>query len=102
MTTSGIKLRIGLVVLALGASLFAVPAPLDAQRSARIARVGRLEVCSPGSRRLNFDVFKAHLAELGYVECKNLVIEQRFADCRYDRIARPRRSSSTLAIRSNT
>jgi putative ABC transport system substrate-binding protein len=27
------------------------------------------------------------LAELGYVEGKNLIIEQRFADCRYDRIS---------------
>ena len=28
----------------------------------------------------------ARLAELGYVEGKNLIIEQRFADCRYDRM----------------
>src|SRR4051794_23750455 len=26
------------------------------------------------------------LAELGYVEGKNLIVEQRFADCRYDRM----------------
>ena len=27
------------------------------------------------------------MAELGYVEGKNLIIEQRFADCRYDRVS---------------
>jgi putative tryptophan/tyrosine transport system substrate-binding protein len=43
-------------------------------------------VCGPGPRRPNFDVFRARLAEQGYVEGKNLIIEQRFADCRYDRM----------------
>lgn len=33
-----------------------------------------------------FDIFRARLAENGYVEGKNLVFEQRFADCRYDRM----------------
>ena len=32
------------------------------------------------------DIFRARLAELGYVEGKNLIIEQRFADCQYDRM----------------
>jgi putative ABC transport system substrate-binding protein len=31
-------------------------------------------------------MFRARLAELGYVEGKNLILEQRFADCRYDRM----------------
>jgi hypothetical protein len=38
-------------------------------------RVGWLEVCGPGPRRPHFDVFRGRLAELGYVEGKNLVIE---------------------------
>src|SRR5262245_25449902 len=51
-----------------------------------MSRIGWLEVCSPGPRRPHFDIFRARLAEQGYVEGKNLIIEQRFADCRYDRM----------------
>ena len=45
-----------------------------------------VEVCGPGPRRPHFDIFRARLAEQGYVEGKNLIFEQRFADCRYDRM----------------
>ena len=37
-------------------------------------------------KRPHFDIFRAHLAELGYTEGKNLIIEQRFADCQYGRM----------------
>jgi ABC-type uncharacterized transport system substrate-binding protein len=81
---SGTVMRVGVTVLALGVSLLAIPTSVEAQRAARISRVGWLEVCSPGPRRPHFDIFRGRLAELGYVEGKNLIIEQRFADCRYD------------------
>jgi len=75
------------IALALGViSLLAIPTSLEAQRAAGISRVGWLEVCGPGPRRPHFDIFRARLAEQGYIEGKNLVIEQRFADCRYDRM----------------
>ena len=86
MKVSRTGLRIGVTVLAVGASLLAIPTSLEAQRAAGISRVGWLEVCGPGPRRPHFDIFRGRLAELGYVEGKNLIIEQRFADCRYDRM----------------
>src|SRR5437763_7050662 len=87
MKMNGMSVRIWVTVLALGVSLLAIPTSLEAQqRAAGIWRVGWLEVCSPGPRRPNFDIFRGRLAELGYVEGKNLIIEQRFADCRYDRM----------------
>jgi putative ABC transport system substrate-binding protein len=70
--------------LALAASLLAVPT-LQAQK-AGVSRVGWLEVCGPDPRRPNFDIFRARLAEQGYVEGKNLIIEQRFAECRYEKM----------------
>jgi putative ABC transport system substrate-binding protein len=85
MKMNGTGMWMGATVLALGVSLLAIPT-LQAQRAAGISRVGWLEVCGPGPRRPHFDIFRARLAEQGYVEGKNLIIEQRFADCRYDRM----------------
>jgi putative ABC transport system substrate-binding protein len=79
-------MRIGVTVLALGISLLAIPTSLEAQKTVGIKHVGWLEVCGPGPKRPHFDIFRARLAELGYVEGKNLVIEQRFAGCQYERM----------------
>jgi putative ABC transport system substrate-binding protein len=79
--------RIGAtIILARGVSPLILPTALNAQKAAGIKRVGWLEVCAPGPKRPHFDIFRARLAEQGYVEGKNLVIEQRFADCQYDRM----------------
>jgi putative ABC transport system substrate-binding protein len=78
-------MRIAVTVLVLGVSLLAISTS-QAQRAAGISRVGWLEVCGPGPRRPNLEIFRSHLAELGYVEGKNLLIEQRFADCSYERM----------------
>src|SRR5262245_27498382 len=87
MKVNGMSMRIWATVLALGVSMLAIPTSLEAQqKAAGMSRVGWLEVCDPGPRRPNFDVFRSRIAELGYVEGKNLIIEQRFADCRYARM----------------
>jgi putative ABC transport system substrate-binding protein len=86
MKMNRIGMRIGVAVLVLGVSLLVIPTQLGAQRATGISRVGWLEDCGPGPRRPHFDIFRARLAELGYVEGKNLVFEQRFANCRYDRM----------------
>jgi putative tryptophan/tyrosine transport system substrate-binding protein len=85
MKMNGTGMRIGVTLLALGVSLLAIPTS-QAQKAAGISRVGWLEVCGPGPRRPHFDIFRARLADQGYVEGKNLIVEQRFADCRYDRM----------------
>jgi len=85
MKMNGAGMRIAVALLALGLSLFAI-STAQAQKAAGISRVGWLEVCGPGPRRPHFDIFRARLADRGYVEGKNLIIEQRFAECRYDRM----------------
>jgi ABC-type uncharacterized transport system substrate-binding protein len=82
----GMAMRIPVTVFVVGLSLLATSAPLEAQKAPGMSRVGWLEVCGPGPRRPHFDIFRARLAEQGYVVGKNLIIEQRFADCRYDRM----------------
>src|SRR5260370_27123689 len=84
MQVSWMGVRIGMTVLALGVGLLAIPTSLTAQRADGISRIGWLEVCGPAPARPNCDIFRGGLAELGYIEGKNLLIEQRFADCRYD------------------
>jgi hypothetical protein len=74
---------IGMTVLAFAVSLLAIPTS-HAQKPTGMSRVGWLEVCGPGPRRPNLEIFRGRLAELGYVEGKNLRIEQRFADCSYE------------------
>src|SRR3979490_751975 len=73
MKMNGTGMRIGVTVLALGVSLLAIPTLLGAQRASGISRVGWLEVCGPGPQRPHFDIFRARLAEQGYVEGKNLI-----------------------------
>jgi putative tryptophan/tyrosine transport system substrate-binding protein len=77
--------RVWFAVLAACATLLGTPQS-HAQRANGIARVGWLEVCAPGPLRPHFEIFRTRLAERGYREGKNLVFEQRFADCKYERM----------------
>jgi putative ABC transport system substrate-binding protein len=79
-------IRVAVTAFALSATLLGTPTSLDAQKGSGVARIGWLEVCTPGPRRPNFDLFRAGLAQLGYLEGKNITFEQRFADCQYDRM----------------
>ena len=79
MKMKGADMWIGMTVLAVAVSLLAIPTS-HAQKAAGISRVGWLEVCGPGPRRPNLEIFRGRLAELGYVEGKNL--HYRAAICR--------------------
>lgn len=82
---NGMRLRVGMPILALILTVITISTS-QAQRTPGLWRVGWLEICGPGPRRPHFDTFRTSLAEQGYVEGKNLIIEQRFAGCRYDRL----------------
>jgi len=72
MKIKGAAMWIGMTALAVAASLLAIPTS-HAQKPAGISRVGWLEVCGPGPRRPNLEIFRGRLAELGYVEGRTFV-----------------------------
>ena len=80
------------IAIALGAGPLAAPVPVAAQTQPApgLRRIGFLGLRSR-STALNpdplVDAFVQGMRELGYIEGKNLVIEWRFADYNFDRLA---------------
>jgi putative ABC transport system substrate-binding protein len=71
----------------IGGMAMACPLVLHAQPLARMARIGFLGSASaPGSAR-SVEALRTGLRDLGYVEGKNIVIEFRWAEGRYDRLS---------------
>jgi putative ABC transport system substrate-binding protein len=72
----------------LGGAAGVWPLTAYAQQPAKIHRIGYL---SPGSRLGGLasrdDAFRDALRELGYIEGSNLIVEYRFADGKFDRLA---------------
>jgi putative tryptophan/tyrosine transport system substrate-binding protein len=57
----------------------------DALQPKKVPRLGILSARAPGHLDI-FDAFHQTLRELGYVEGKNLTVEYRFAEGKYDRL----------------
>jgi putative ABC transport system substrate-binding protein len=77
--------RIG--VLTLCAMLYALCSSAAARQPKQVPRIGYLSggsAASPDQSRIN--AFRQGLGELGYVEGKNIIIEYRFADEKYERL----------------
>jgi len=74
------------LVFALGAGAFVAPLGSFAQQPVKIARIGWLGSNSAAASATRVDALRAGLRELGYVEGKNLVIEYRWAEDKYDRL----------------
>jgi putative ABC transport system substrate-binding protein len=77
--------KVGLVViLALGILL--APLSSGAQQPAKVPRIGFLSSRSPDAEKSRLAAFQQGLRELGYLEGKNIVIEQRYAAGKFDRL----------------
>ena len=72
-----------LFCFALCAMLFALCFPAEAQQKGKVPRVGYLAPRSAVPKE-----FRQRLRELGYVEGKNIIIEPRFAEGKFDRFPR--------------
>ncbi len=78
-------------LIASGAGLCPLAAPLAsfAQQESKVRRIGFLAVRSrstPSNPDVFYNAFTQGMRELGYVEGKNLLIEWRFADGKYERL----------------
>ena len=77
------------LLIALGAGAFASPLGSFAQQQGKIPRVGFLAARSRSTLSapdVYYDAFIQGMRDLGYIEGKNLVIEWRFTDGKYERL----------------
>ena len=72
--------------LALGALLLAICVPVGAQQAGKIPHIGYLAAPSLSAVAVRIEAFRQGLRELGYVEGKNIVIEWRSAEEKFDRL----------------
>jgi putative ABC transport system substrate-binding protein len=72
--------------LSLCAMLFALSYSASAQQPAKIPRIGFLGATSPSIIPARLEAFRQGLRELGYVEGKNIHIEYRWAEGKFDRL----------------
>src|SRR4030095_3104779 len=89
---AGKTMKKKITVLTLCAMLFALCVPADAQQTAgKIPRIGYLsrdihpaDSRAPAPR--NLEAFRQGLRELGYIEGKNIIVEYRYAEGRFERL----------------
>jgi putative ABC transport system substrate-binding protein len=72
---------------ALSAMLFALCFSADAQQPKKFPGIGFLSAPSASAIAARTEAFRQGLRELGYIEGKNIVIEQRYAEGKLDRLS---------------
>jgi putative ABC transport system substrate-binding protein len=70
----------------LSVGLLGAPLGADAQQPGKVHRIGVLGATSASAYTIYVDAFRQGLRDLGYVEGRNVVIESRWADGRYERL----------------
>jgi putative ABC transport system substrate-binding protein len=73
-------------IYGLGAGILATPLTAEAQQVGRIHRIGFLGAGTASTYAAYDEAFRVGLRDLGYVEGKNLVIEYRWAEGKYERL----------------
>jgi len=93
-------MKIGLVVFALGAMLFALYFTVaEAQQPGKVARIGVISDV-PASLAPHYQkAFRQGLRELGYVEGQNIAIEHRLVEGRYEHV--PQLVADLLSLKTD-
>ena len=74
------------ISFALTALFYALCLPVWAQQPKKVPRIGYLNATAPSNISARIEPFRQGLRELGYVEGKNIIIEYRFAEGKFDRL----------------
>src|SRR5437879_1272753 len=72
--------------LVLRTLLFALCSTVEAQQPKKVSRIGYLSSGSPSTNPDFHGAFRQGLRDLGYVEGKNIVIEYRWAEEKFERV----------------
>ena len=74
------------IAVALAVAILEAPLGADAQQPAKVARIGHLGTADRVAAGHLLEAFRQGLRELGWVEGKNIAIEVRYAEGRYERL----------------
>ena len=74
------------LLIAAGLAALAAPLRAAAQQQGKLWRIGFMGSGSHSAAAKHFDALRAALRDLGYVEGKNLVIEARWAEGKFERL----------------
>jgi putative tryptophan/tyrosine transport system substrate-binding protein len=80
-------MRRQVIRLALCAMLFALYPSVHAQQPGKVPRIAYLSAASASSQVTQLEAFRQGLRKLGYSEGKNIVIEERYAEGKRDRLS---------------
>ena len=80
------RLRAVALIVTLAFGVLAAPLAIEAQPPAKVHRIGWLGVGSPPVAGHLVEAFRQGLREVGYVEGKDIVIEYRWAEGRFERL----------------
>jgi putative tryptophan/tyrosine transport system substrate-binding protein len=86
MQTSG-TVKIKCFVSLFAAAIVAFSSPVVAQQTPKVPRIGYLIASTPTAISDRLEAFRQGLLELGYVEGKGVVIDQRWAEGKVDRMS---------------
>jgi len=74
------------LLIALGAGALSAPFASLAQQQTKVARIDFLGAETPSDTATRVEAMRSGLRDLGYVEVRNIVIEFRWAEGKYDRL----------------
>jgi len=76
-----------LLGIPLAVELILVPLAVDGQQTAKVPRIGFLGLASAATFGKQVEALRAGLRDRGYLEGKNIVIDYRWAEGKYDRLS---------------